>query len=119
MRVDRRKARQPSSALPVKLLLIDGHYYVYRSFFAIRELSKLPDIYRIAIILCDLEGCTRKEAARRLKIPEGTVAGRLTRGRALLADRLTRRGLTGPSIPPSDLQTLELGAEAGEAMAAR
>jgi DNA polymerase-1 len=24
---------------PVKLLLIDGHYYVYRSFFAIRELS--------------------------------------------------------------------------------
>jgi len=32
--------------------------------------------------------------------------------------RLTRRGLTGPAIPPSDLQTLELGAEAGAAMAA-
>ena len=28
-----------SSLHPVKLLLIDGHYYVYRSFFAIRELS--------------------------------------------------------------------------------
>src|SRR4051812_31394271 len=25
--------------LPVKLLLVDGHYYVYRSFFAIRELA--------------------------------------------------------------------------------
>ncbi|RUX34921.1 metallophosphoesterase, partial [Mesorhizobium sp. M7A.F.Ca.CA.002.09.1.1] len=29
--------------------------------------------------------------------------------------RLTRRGLTGPSIPPSDLQTVELGAEAAMA----
>ena len=38
----RERAAQPStlnSQLPLKLLLIDGHYYVYRSFFAIRELS--------------------------------------------------------------------------------
>ena len=31
--------RLPSFSVGMKLLLVDGHYYVYRSFFAIRELS--------------------------------------------------------------------------------
>src|SRR5262245_61034029 len=61
--------------------------------FLDQELSRLPDKYRVAIVLCDLEGKTRKEAARQLGLPEGTLAGRLTRGRALLAKRLARRGL--------------------------
>ena len=34
-----------------------------------RELSRLPEKYRIAVILFDLEGRTRKEAARQLKVP--------------------------------------------------
>jgi RNA polymerase sigma factor (sigma-70 family) len=58
-----------------------------------RELSRLPDKYRVAIVLCDLEAKTRKEAARQLGLPEGTLAGRLTRGRALLARRLARNGV--------------------------
>src|SRR5262245_27932302 len=58
-----------------------------------QELSRLPDMYRVAIVLCDLEGMTRKEAARRLGLPEGTLAARLARGRVLLAKRLTRYGL--------------------------
>jgi RNA polymerase sigma factor (sigma-70 family) len=58
-----------------------------------QELSRLPDKYRIAIVLCDLEGKTRKEAADQLGVPEGTLSGRLSRGRAMLARRLTRRGL--------------------------
>jgi RNA polymerase sigma factor (sigma-70 family) len=61
--------------------------------FLDQELSRLPDKYRVAIVLCDLEGKTRKEAARQLGLPEGTLAGRLTRGRAMLAKRLARRGL--------------------------
>jgi RNA polymerase sigma factor, sigma-70 family len=57
------------------------------------ELGRLPDHYRGVIVLCDLEGITRKEAARQLAIPEGSVASRLARARAMLAKRLARRGL--------------------------
>ena len=58
-----------------------------------QELSRLPDKYRLAIVLCDLEGKTRQEAARQLGLPQGTMAGRVTRGRAMLARRLAQRGL--------------------------
>ncbi len=58
-----------------------------------QELSRLPDNYRVAIVLCDLEGKTRKEAAHQLGCPEGTVAGRLARARAMLAKRLAQRGV--------------------------
>ncbi len=57
------------------------------------ELSRLPDHYRAVIVLCDLEGRTRKEVARQLGCPEGTVASRLARARAMLAKRLTQRGV--------------------------
>jgi RNA polymerase sigma factor (sigma-70 family) len=57
------------------------------------ELRLLPDNYRVAVVLCDLEGKTGKEAARQLGWPEGSLASRLARGRKLLARRLTRRGL--------------------------
>jgi RNA polymerase sigma factor (sigma-70 family) len=59
-----------------------------------RELSLLPEKYRTAIVLCDLEGRTRKEAARLLKVPEGTLSSRLASGRQLLAKRLARCGVT-------------------------
>jgi RNA polymerase sigma factor (sigma-70 family) len=59
-----------------------------------RELSRLPEKYRTAVILCDLEGRTRKEVARQLKVPEGTLSSRLAMGRRLLARRLSRYGLS-------------------------
>src|SRR5437588_6351038 len=36
-----------------------------------RELSRLPEKYRVPIVLCDLEGRTRKDVARQLGVPEG------------------------------------------------
>ena len=61
-----------------------------------RELSALPDRYRVPIVLCELEGKTHREAAEQLGWPIGTVSGRLSRGRAMLARRLTRRGVSSP-----------------------
>jgi RNA polymerase sigma factor (sigma-70 family) len=58
-----------------------------------QELNGLPANYRLPILLCDLEGKTIKEASRQLGWPQGTVAGRLTRGRKLLAKRLASRGV--------------------------
>jgi RNA polymerase sigma factor (sigma-70 family) len=59
-----------------------------------QELSRLPETYREVIVRCDLEGATRKQAARQLGLPEGTIASRLARARRMLAKRLARRDLT-------------------------
>ena len=58
------------------------------------ELAKLPDKYRTAVVLCDLEGLPRAAAAAQMGIPEGTLSSRLAHARKVLADRLTRRGVT-------------------------
>jgi RNA polymerase sigma factor (sigma-70 family) len=58
-----------------------------------RELSRLPEKHRAAVVLCDLEGRPRKEAARRLGVPEGTLSSRLAAARRMLAARLARSGL--------------------------
>jgi RNA polymerase sigma factor (sigma-70 family) len=59
-----------------------------------RELSGLPEKYRIPVLLCDIESRPIKEAARQLGWPQGTVASRLARARVMLAKRLRRHGLT-------------------------
>jgi RNA polymerase sigma factor (sigma-70 family) len=63
-----------------------------------QELIRMPEKYRAVVILCDLEGKTRREAAGLLGVPEGTVAGRLARARAMLAARLRRRGLDPTNV---------------------
>ena len=57
------------------------------------ELDRLAEIHRAPVILCDLEGFSRKQAARQLKIPEGTLSSRLNRARTLLAERLRQHGV--------------------------
>ena len=58
-----------------------------------QEVSRLTENYRAVVVLCDLEGKSRREAARQLDLPEGTVGSRLAKARTMLAKRLARHGL--------------------------
>jgi RNA polymerase sigma factor (sigma-70 family) len=75
------------------------------------ELSRLPERYRVPVVLCELEGLTYQEAALRLRCPVGTIGVRLSRARERLRLGLTRRGLA----PGAGLLGALLGAEATSA----
>src|SRR5581483_11399896 len=57
------------------------------------ELDRLPEPLRTPVLLCYLEGRSRDEVAEQLGVTVGTVKGRLERGRAMLRERLVRRGV--------------------------
>jgi RNA polymerase sigma factor (sigma-70 family) len=58
------------------------------------EVRRLPDKYRIPVVLCYLQGHSYDEAARQLGCPKGTLAARLARARARLQTALAGRGVT-------------------------
>jgi RNA polymerase sigma factor (sigma-70 family) len=57
------------------------------------ELGRLPDRFRLPVLLCHLEGLSYQQAARRLGCPVRTVQSRLARAREKLRARLIRRGV--------------------------
>jgi RNA polymerase sigma factor (sigma-70 family) len=77
------------------------------------ELAALPAWYRDAILLCDLRGVSREEAAVLLGVPEGTLSSRLANGRKKLAARLTKRGI---ALSVAALPALISSAQAGVAV---
>jgi RNA polymerase sigma factor (sigma-70 family) len=74
------------------------------------EIGRLPERYRLPLVLCYLEGKTNTEAAQLLRWPKGTVATRLARARQQLRNRLTQRGAAlsaaglGVAAVPSSLR---------------
>ncbi len=88
----------------------------YNSFLddeVVRAIRSLPEEYRSAVVLSDLQGLRYAEVAEVLGIPEGTVKSRLFRGRRRLQQRLgkyavemgyvseqTVRGLTKSELTP-------------------
>jgi RNA polymerase sigma factor (sigma-70 family) len=59
------------------------------------EIDRLPDLQRLAVVLCDLEGLTYDQAAGLLRCTVPTLYHRLANGRKRLRDRVIRRGVTG------------------------
>jgi RNA polymerase sigma factor (sigma-70 family) len=58
------------------------------------ELQRLPENYRLPLVLCYLEGLTRDEAAAQLGWTANKLRGCLERGRDQLRSRLVQRGVT-------------------------
>jgi RNA polymerase sigma factor (sigma-70 family) len=58
------------------------------------EISRLPEHFRVPLVLCHLQGMRHQEVARKLGCPVGTVESRLSRARDQLRSRLARRGLS-------------------------
>ena len=56
------------------------------------EVTRLPEKFRAAVVLCDLEGKSYEEAARHLDCALGTLKSRLGSARKRLRGRLIRRG---------------------------
>ncbi len=96
VRVFRRKGviGSPYTAEPPEQVFehdIVGDLIHGESLAALRAaLLELPDNYRDAVVLCDLEERNYEEAARLMGCPVGTVRSRLHRARGLLAARLRK-----------------------------
>ncbi|HUJ63174.1 MAG TPA: sigma-70 family RNA polymerase sigma factor [Kofleriaceae bacterium] len=66
-----------------------------------RALDQLPDDFRTAVILCDMQGLSYKEIAEIMECPVGTVMSRLFRGRKLLASALREFALAEGYLKPT------------------
>ena len=78
-----RLAAQPSADDPAKQVIGRLTNEDFR-----RALENLPEDYRTAIVLYDLEGLSYQETAEALDVPIGTVRSRLARGRQKLQSAL-------------------------------
>jgi RNA polymerase sigma-70 factor (ECF subfamily) len=58
-----------------------------------RAVDELPDEFRIAIVLCDVEEMSYKEIAEAMGTPIGTVMSRIHRGRKILQQKLQHHAL--------------------------
>lgn len=68
-------------------------------------LDALPPDFRVAVVLCDIEGLTYEEISELLGIKLGTVRSRIHRGRSALRDSLAHRTpRTASRLPSSDVE---------------
>ncbi|MGE3819496.1 MAG: RNA polymerase sigma factor [Isosphaeraceae bacterium] len=87
-RHERRRAESDPTQVTPSLPLDDLRRVVHE------ELSQLPEVYRLPLSLCYLNGRSHEEAAEELGWPLGTLKVRLVRGRDRLRDRLDRRKIS-------------------------
>ncbi len=93
----RRRSRENAAAALRPESVAAPHYNDDLEKIIHEEIDRLPGRFRVAVVLCDLEGRTHEQAARHLGCAVGTVKSRLARGRKRLRGRLERRG-AGPAL---------------------
>jgi WD40 repeat protein len=93
LRAARRRAREQRAAQMIKTARAEPLRMADDAEPLLDELARLPEKLRAPLMLCELQGKGRAEAARILGCPEGTLSSRLARGRALLRKRLAQRGM--------------------------
>lgn len=67
-----------------------------------RALARLPEEYRVAVVLHDIAGASHDEIATTLDVPVGTVKSRISRGRRALATILEPGPVARTSNPKDD-----------------
>jgi RNA polymerase sigma-70 factor (ECF subfamily) len=81
-----------------------------------RAMDTLPEDYRMAVVLADLEGFSYKEIAEILEVPVGTVMSRLYRGRKLLEAAMLEyaqeHGYLRDGVEPTKMRTRKRGSAA-------
>jgi RNA polymerase sigma factor (sigma-70 family) len=92
----REQERQVASVTAAEEPPVDHAWRELRSALD-EELNRLPEKYRLPLVLCYLQGLTNEEAARRLGWPPGSISYRLARGREMLRDRMQGRNRGAPA----------------------
>jgi RNA polymerase sigma factor (sigma-70 family) len=90
-RARRRDHERRAAALAPTATAVDSHDPGAIGEALHEEIRRLPERFRVPLVLCDLGGLSHEQAARHLGCPVGTVKSRLARGRQRLGDRLRRR----------------------------
>ncbi len=103
-----RSAKQPENHVLDKMMSDDIQ----------AALNQLPEDFRQAVLLCDVEGFSYKEIAEILDCPIGTVMSRLYRGRRMLQNLLynhaVEQGLIPAQTPEADYRADSNGREEQE-----
>jgi RNA polymerase sigma factor (sigma-70 family) len=89
----RRKARERVAMVPEAVEEKGDSGWLELRALIDEEIERLPEEHRRAVVLCDVEGLSREEAALRLGWSLNMVRGRLERARGRLRGRLARRGV--------------------------
>jgi RNA polymerase sigma-70 factor (ECF subfamily) len=64
-----------------------------------RAIEALPESFRVAVVLADVQGFSYQEIAEALSVPIGTVRSRLARGRSLLQEALWEHAQDAGLVP--------------------
>jgi RNA polymerase sigma factor (sigma-70 family) len=108
IRAARLSSRETAAAVPESAPVADEPEGELRAVLD-EEVSRLPEKYRLPVVLCYLEGLTNEQAADRLGCPRGTILSRLSRAREQLRRRLSRRGVELPAVFPVALPAVPPG----------